>query len=120
VERQAEQPLLVAAVDLVGQDEELLLVAGARLVGEGPDPGPVLLDDEQQVAAVAGIGQDDRPVEPEVREGDLGGQRRQGRGRGGRHPRDVRGAGAGRRQDGRDAEAQDDEPRRAGAADDGK
>ena len=72
MEGQAQQTLLVATVDRVGELEEQLLVAGRPLVGERPDRGGVLLDDEQQVAAVVGIGQGDRPVEPQVREGDLG------------------------------------------------
>ena len=81
VKRQAQQPFFVAPVDRVGKLEEEFLVAGCPLVGERPDRGGVLLDHEEQVAAVVGISKRDRPVEPEVREGDLGRKRRQRLGR---------------------------------------
>ena len=76
MEGQAEQALLVVpaaggAVDLGADVQELDLVGGARLVGERPDAAP-LLDDEQPVAVVVGIGHGDGTLELEVREGDLG------------------------------------------------
>ena len=55
MESQAEQALFVAPVDLVGQLEKELLVAGRPLVGKRPDRGRVLLGHEQEIAAVVGI-----------------------------------------------------------------
>ena len=63
MERQPEQALLVAAVDRIAELEEELLAPGVALVGERPDLGLVLLDDEQPVAAVVGVGQGHRSIE---------------------------------------------------------
>ena len=64
MERQAEQPFLVAAVNGVGQLQKELLVRGLRLVRKRPDSSRVLLDDKQQIRPVGGIRQGDGPVEP--------------------------------------------------------
>ena len=79
MECQPQQALLVAPVDRVGELEEQVPGPDGAVVGERPDLGLMLFDDEEPVAAVVGIGHRDRPVESQVREGDLGRHPGQGR-----------------------------------------
>ena len=72
VEGQAEQTAFAAAGDPPGDIEEWTVDQGADL--DQADP-PRLLDDEQPPAAVAGVGDIDRGVEPADRDRDVDGDR---------------------------------------------